>query len=80
MLAAIEVAAGRKASHVVGKPEPVMYAAARDRLDVDVAGARRAGIDQALVLTGATSREEAEGAQPRPTLVADSLGALVLGD
>jgi len=92
VLAAIEVAAGRKASHVVGKPEPVMYAAARDRLgggrtlavgdrlDVDVAGARRAGIDQALVLTGATSREEAEAAQPRPTLVADSLGALVLGD
>ena len=56
VLAAIEVAAGRKASHVVGKPEPAMYAgrlrpprrraacsAVGDRLDVDVAGARRAG-------------------------------------
>jgi HAD superfamily hydrolase (TIGR01450 family) len=91
VLAAIEVAAGRKAHHVVGKPEPAMYEAALDRLgegrvlavgdrlDVDVAGARRAGLDSALVLTGATSREQADAAQPRPTHVADSLGALVLG-
>jgi ribonucleotide monophosphatase NagD (HAD superfamily) len=92
VLAAIEVAAERTASFVVGKPEPVMYAAALDRLgggrtlgigdrlDVDVAGARRAGLDSALVLTGATSREQADAAQPRPTIVAESLGALVLGD
>ena len=64
-----------------------MYAAARDRLgdgrtlgvgdrlDVDVAGARRAGLDSALVLTGATTREQADAAEPRPTLVADSLGS-----
>ena len=77
---------------MVGKPEPVMYAAALDRLgggrtlgvgdrlDVDVAGARRAGLDSALVLTGATSREQADAAQPRPTFVADSLGRLVLAD
>jgi len=50
-----------------------------DRLDVDVAGARRAGLDSALVLTGATSREQADGAQPRPTFVAASLADLVLG-
>jgi glycerol-1-phosphatase len=67
-----------------------MYEAARDRLgpgrmlavgdllDIDVAGARRAGLDSALVLTGGTSREEATAADPRPTFVADSLGALVL--
>ena len=85
VLAAIEVAAGRTASHVVGKPEAVMYAAALDRLgdgrtlgvgdrlDVDVAGARRAGLDSALVLTGGTTREQAEAAQPKPTHVADSL-------
>ena len=90
VLAAIEVAAGRKAHHVVGKPEPAMYEAAidrlgegrvlavGDRLDVDVAGARRAGLDSALVLTGATTREQADAAQPRPTFVADSLRALVL--
>jgi HAD superfamily hydrolase (TIGR01450 family) len=91
VLAAVEVAAGRRAARVVGKPEPAMYEAARDRLgpgrclgvgdrlDVDVAGARRAGMDSALVLTGGTSRAEADAADPRPTHVADSLAALVLG-
>jgi ribonucleotide monophosphatase NagD (HAD superfamily) len=74
----------------MGKPEAPMYAAARDRLgegrclavgdrvDVDVIGARRAGLDSALVLTGGTSRAQAAAAQPRPTHVADSLAALVL--
>jgi HAD superfamily hydrolase (TIGR01450 family) len=91
VLAAIESAAGRRADLVVGKPEPVMYDAARDRLgagrmlavgdqlDIDVAGARRAGLDSALVLTGGTTREQADAADPRPTHVADSLAALVLG-
>jgi HAD superfamily hydrolase (TIGR01450 family) len=92
VLAAIETAAGRRADLVVGKPEPAMYDAARDRLgrpgrvlavgdvlDIDVAGARRAGIDSALVLTGGTTREQADAADPRPTHVADSLAALVLG-
>jgi HAD superfamily hydrolase (TIGR01450 family) len=91
ILAAIEVASGRQASHVIGKPEAVMYAAALDRvgdgrtlgvgdrLDIDVAGARRAGLDSALVLTGSTTRDQAEAAQPKPTHTADSLAALVLG-
>ena len=50
-----------------------------DRLDIDIAGARRAGLDSALVLTGGTTRAEADAADPRPTHVADSLAALVLG-
>jgi glycerol-1-phosphatase len=91
VLAAIETATDRRASLVVGKPEPAMYEAARDRLgpgrvlavgdllEVDVAGARRAGIDSALVLTGGTTREQAAAADPRPTHTADSLAALVLG-
>jgi len=91
VLAAIETASGRKASLTVGKPEPPMYDAARDRLgpgrilavgdrlDVDVAGARRAGMDSALVLTGASTRAEADAAEEPPTHVADSLAALVLG-
>ena len=91
VLAAVEAAAGRRADLVVGKPETAMYEAARDRigpgrmlavgdlLEVDVAGARRAGIDSALVLTGGTSREQADAADPRPTMVADSLAALVEG-
>jgi glycerol-1-phosphatase len=90
VLAAIEHATGRPADVVVGKPEPPMYEAARDRLgpgrmlavgdllEIDVAGARRAGLDSALVLTGGTTREAADAADPKPTHVADSLGALVL--
>jgi HAD superfamily hydrolase (TIGR01450 family) len=90
ILAAVEEATGRRAQRTVGKPEPDMYDAARDRLgggrylavgdrlDVDVAGARRAGIDSALVLSGTTTRADAEAADPRPTHVADSLAALVL--
>ena len=49
-----------------------------DRLDVDVLGAKRAGLDTALVLTGVTDRAQAGGAQPAPTHVADSLAALLL--
>jgi len=91
VLAAIEAATGRAADQVAGKPEPAMYEAARDRLgegrclgvgdrlDVDVAGARHAGMDSALVLTGATSRAEADAADPRPTYIAESLARLVLG-
>jgi len=90
VLAAVEAATGRRADLVVGKPEPAMYEAARDRLgpgrmlavgdllEVDVAGARRAGLDSALVLTGGTTREEAADADPKPTHIADSLAALVL--
>jgi HAD superfamily hydrolase (TIGR01450 family) len=90
IIAALEAATGRAADAIIGKPEPPMYAAARDRLgpgrvlavgdrlEIDVEGARRAGIDQALVLTGGTTRAEAEAAEPRPTHVADSLATLVL--
>jgi HAD superfamily hydrolase (TIGR01450 family) len=91
VLAAIEAATGRRAAATVGKPEPPMYEAARDRLgpgrtlavgdslEVDVLGARRAGMDSALVLTGGSTRAEADAAAPRPTHVADSLATLVLG-
>jgi glycerol-1-phosphatase len=91
VLAAVETATERAAGLVVGKPEPAMYEAARDRLgpgrilavgdrlEVDVAGARRAGLDSALVLTGGTTREEADAADPAPTLVAASLAELVDG-
>jgi HAD superfamily hydrolase (TIGR01450 family) len=90
VLAAIETATGRRAARIVGKPELTMYTAARDRLgpgrilavgdrlEIDIAGARAAGLDSALVLTGGTTRAEAEAADPGPTHIADSLGALVL--
>ena len=51
-----------------------------DLLEVDVAGARRAGMDSALALTGGTSREQADAADPRPTFVADSASSLCWRD
>jgi glycerol-1-phosphatase len=93
ILAAVEAACDRTADEVVGKPAPGMYDTARDRLgegrvlavgdrlDSDVAGAHRAGLDSALVLTGATDASEATGVEKEtggPTFVAESLAALVL--
>src|SRR3954468_12515235 len=90
VVAAVEVGSGRTAS-IVGKPEPQLFYTALDRLgegrtlvigdrlDADIAAAAKAGLDSALVLTGGTSREEADAAKdPRPTIVAASLPALVL--
>ena len=50
-----------------------------DRLDADLAGARAAGLDGAIVLSGVTTRDEAEAAHdPRPVAIADTLADLVL--
>ena len=73
LLAAIETASGGTAT-LVGKPEPQLFLTALDRLgegktlvvgdrlDTDVAAAAAADLDAALVLTGGTTREEAEAA------------------
>jgi glycerol-1-phosphatase len=49
-----------------------------DRLDTDIEGAHRAGLDSLLVLTGVSRREDLPGApaEQRPTYVGDDLGAL----
>jgi HAD superfamily hydrolase (TIGR01450 family) len=91
IVAAIEVGSGRSAS-IVGKPEPQLFYTALDRLgegrtlvvgdrlDADIAAAAKAGLDSALVLSGGTSREEADAAEdPKPTTVAETLAELVLG-
>jgi HAD superfamily hydrolase (TIGR01450 family) len=89
ILAAVETASGRSGA-IVGKPEPQLFYTALDRLgdgrtlvvgdrlDSDLAAAAKAGLDAAIVLTGGTTREEADAADPKPTHVADSLAALVL--
>lgn len=90
VVAALEYATGVSAS-TVGKPEGAIFQTALDRLgdgralvigdrlDADVAGARAAGLDAALVLSGATTREQADAApEPRPVAVGDTLAALVL--
>lgn len=91
IVAALEYASGARA-HAVGKPEPQIFRAVLDRLgearvlvvgdrlDADLAGAAAAGLDGAIVLTGVTSREQAESAgDPAPVAIAADLHTLVLG-
>jgi glycerol 3-phosphatase-2 len=75
---------------VAGKPEPALHretmirtGAARplvvgDRLDTDIEGANRAGVDSLLVLTGVTRLEQLKDApkEQQPTYVAEDLRAL----
>lgn len=88
-LAAVETASGKRAE-TGGKPEPHLFEQARalmpraervaivgDRISSDIEGGRRAGLETILVLSGATSREEAEAASPRPDHVVESLADLV---
>jgi HAD superfamily hydrolase (TIGR01450 family) len=91
LVAALATALGRDPDLVVGKPAPTLLAeAARrhgarhplmvgDRLDTDIEGAHRAGMDSLLVLTGVSRREELDTAPPerKPTYVAANLDALI---
>jgi ribonucleotide monophosphatase NagD (HAD superfamily) len=90
IVAALEYATGVTAQ-IVGKPEPPVFRTALDRLqagstlvvgdhlDSDLAGAAAAGLDAAIVLTGVTTREDAEAAtDPAPVAVAEDLHSLVL--
>jgi phosphoglycolate/pyridoxal phosphate phosphatase family enzyme len=90
LVAALTTALDRQPDLVVGKPEPALFlAAAReagstgtlivgDRLDTDIMGANRAGMDSLLVLTGVATAEAAQGATAaqRPTFVAKDLSGL----
>lgn len=88
-LAAVETASG-KTAEIGGKPEHHLFDQARaligdaarvamvgDRVASDIEGGRRAGLATILVLSGATSREEAPSADPAPDLVLDDLTALL---
>lgn len=48
-----------------------------DRLETDIAAGQAVGCPTAFVLSGVSTREEAEAWKPSPTLMADSLEALV---
>ena len=91
ILAAIEVASGVTAT-IVGKPEPLVFeiaceslagckriAVVGDHLDADISGAKRAGLDAFLVLTGATSRDELDWAAVQPDQVLASLAEFAAG-
>ncbi len=87
LVAALATALDRRPDVVVGKPEPGLFLAAAeqvgarrtlvvgDRLDTDIAGARRAGMDSMLVLTGVAAERDATAATPeqRPTYVAANM-------
>lgn len=89
LLAAVETAAGRSADIVVGKPHRPMFDAALsrvgtgdvlvvgDRIETDVAGATSAGLDAALVLTGASAVSDLPDHDAQPRMVLPSLGSLL---
>jgi len=91
MLAAIEASTGARAEAIVGKPSQHMVAVlleklgvpakdtllVGDRLGTDVRMANEAGMASALVLTGATSLEEALSSQDKPDYIIDGLGELL---
>lgn len=90
LVAVLRTALGRDPDLVVGKPEPGLFTAAAtlsgakralvvgDRLDTDIEGAVRAGMDSLLVLTGVSGPAELLSApsRRRPTHVADDLAGL----
>jgi HAD superfamily hydrolase (TIGR01450 family) len=91
IVAALEYATGRTAQ-AVGKPDPQMLYTALDRLgpgrtlmvgdriQSDLAAAAAAGLDGAIVLTGVSTRGEAQDARdPAPVAIAEDLHSLVLG-
>jgi len=90
VLAAVETAAGRRAE-IAGKPERHLFEIAveaigsegrlamiGDRVSSDIAGGRGAGLETILVLSGATSRQQAEVADPAPDHVLEDLGGLLV--
>jgi 4-nitrophenyl phosphatase len=84
---------GYEPAAIVGKPSEIAFRVAMeaagvfdpqkclmigDRLDTDIAGATRLGMDTALVLTGVTTPEDLERwTGPQPSWVAESLAELV---
>jgi glycerol-1-phosphatase len=90
LVAVLTTALGRQPDLVVGKPAPTLFqqiARARDahrplvvgdRIDTDIEGANRAGMDSLLVLTGVTQPEQLAGAPAtqRPTYVSRDLTGL----
>lgn len=88
VLAAVEVASGKEAT-IAGKPERHLFGMAKeavgegrlamigDRITSDIDGGRAAGLETVLVLSGTTTREEAEAADPAPDHVLEDLAGLL---
>ena len=79
------------APYFVGKPNPLMMRSALnaidahsettamvgDRMDTDIVSGLEAGMHTVLVLTGSTSRDEAERFPYRPSRIVDSIADLI---
>lgn len=89
ILAAVETASDKRAE-IGGKPERHLFEQARalipdaervaivgDRIASDIDGGRRAGLETILVLSGASTRAEAEAADPPPDHVIEDLAGLL---
>jgi HAD superfamily hydrolase (TIGR01450 family) len=76
---------------IVGKPEPLMYQVALERLNIpaeqalvvgdrpqtDIAGAQQIGCRTALVLSGVTNADQASTWKPSPDIIAENLEKVV---
>ncbi len=90
IIAALEAATDQPA-RIVGKPQPLLFRMALerlgiapdealvvgDRLETDIAGGQAAGCRTALVLSGVTTQEQAMVWEPAPGLIAPDLTAVV---
>ncbi len=90
ILAAVQTTTGIEPV-IVGKPEPHLYHQASerlklshdrvlvlgDRLTTDILGAHHAGMASALLLTGVTSKDEAQASSVKPDWVFDDLLQLI---
>jgi 4-nitrophenyl phosphatase len=90
ILAALETATGRPPT-IVGKPEPHLFVEAMtrlavppeqslvvgDRLETDIAGGARAGMQTALLLSGVTTAAELRGRDIQPDWTFEDLPALL---
>ncbi len=90
LVSAVHTAVGQMPV-VAGKPEPAIFHTALrhfgssnalfvgDRIDTDITGANRAGIDSAIAMTGVATRKDVLGAKPdeRPTYIVNDLSDLL---
>ncbi len=90
LVAAIACAASKQPERIMGKPSPDLAALALeilnltpseclvvgDRMETDILFARNAGIDSALVLTGATTRDDISRFDYQPDYVLDSIAQI----
>lgn len=75
---ALKTIGGSLGTHDVPKePRTRRVAMVGDRVASDIEGGRRAGLETVLVLSGATSRQEAEAADPPPDHVIDDVSGLL---